>query len=125
MPALEIVDFIHDAVLWEITGRNSFAEPVLADPIDIRCRWIQTKKETVNAQGNTVTIDAQVYVAVDIPIGSLMWKGEVADLLGTDQTPPSDAMQVVGFPKTPDLKGRNYRRMVNLMRFGDALPSAG
>lgn len=124
MPALEVVDFIHNAVLWEITGRDKFAQPILDNPIQIRCRWIDTKKEAVDAQGNTVAIDAQVYIAIDIPIGSMMWKGKLTELLGTDLIPPRDAMQVISFPKTPDLKGRNYRRMVSLMRFGNTLPSA-
>lgn len=122
MPQLEVVDFIHYAVLWIITGRDRYVKPVLSSPVEIRCRWISTKKERVDAQGNTITIDAQVYVGRDILIGSLMWLGRLADL-GVGQVPSSDVMQVVGFPKTPDLKGRNYRRMVNLMRYTDTLPS--
>lgn len=122
MPQLEVVDFIHWAVLWTITGRDRYAKPVLADPIEIRCRWIATKKERVDAQGNTVAIDAQVYVGRDIAIGSLMWKGRLTEL-GVGQVPASDVMQVITFPKTPDLKGRNYRRMVNVMRYSDALPT--
>lgn len=122
MPQLEVVDFIHYAVLWVVTGRDRYVKPVYATPVEVRCRWIQTKKEKVDAQGNTIAIDAQVYVGRDIPIASLMWFGRLTELDG-DQSPLSDVMQVVTFPKTPDLKGRNHRRMVNLMRYADALPT--
>lgn len=122
MPPVETVDFLHYAVLWRRTGQNRFGKPIIAVPSQIRCRWIESTQEKVDAQGNTITISGQVYVNTDIPIGSLMWKGKLLDLLGTDQHPSGNVMQVISFSSTPDLKGRNHRKMATIARYMDTLP---
>jgi len=122
VPAVEVVDFIHYAVLWRRTGQDRFGKPVTSAPTQVRCRWIETRKEKTDAQGNTVTIDAQVYINTDIVVGSLMWKGRLTELLGTASPLSGNIMQVINFTKTPDLKGRNHRSMVSVMRYMDTLP---
>jgi len=122
MPAVEVVDFIHYAVLWRKAGSDRFGKPITSNPVEIRCRWIETRKEKTDAQGNTVTIDAQVYINTDITVGSLMWKGRLSELLGTASPMSGNIMQVISFNRTPDLKGRNHRSMASVSRYMDTLP---
>ncbi len=74
----------------------------------------------MDRKGNSVDIEARVVVAQDVPIQSLMWKGCLADWTGE-----GDVMEVVGKATDPDIKGRNYRRLLLLRRFRSALPDEG
>lgn len=123
MPALETHDRYQDAVLWVRTGQDFHGRPLLADPIDLKVRWVPTKREVQDAHGNTIAIDAVAVVDRNIVVGSLMWLGRIEELPGTEPGAiPTDVMYVVTAPETSDLKNRFVRRTVNLARYSDSLP---
>lgn len=122
MPPVETFERHDKAVLWAKTGVGRYGEPTLAAPVELVVRWDDKKIEMADKQGDIVSYDALVVVTQDILIGSLMWHGGLDDLPGTAYQPESDVMEVKVFDKCPDLKGRNYRRVVGLMRTKDALP---
>lgn len=126
MPALETMD-LHDlVVLWSATTAvNQFGQYVVsATPVELNGRWVGRQSSMLDHQGNTVAVDATVIVAVDIALGSILWLGGLRKLPDPDNVPKSNLMVVKMFNSTNDLKGRNTRRKVGLMRYNDKLPTS-
>ena len=131
MPPLEtIVDKYQLAVLWPrllvngLPASDDYGQPRVGAAQEIGVRWKDVHKEALDPKGNTITIDAEVAYAGDLTIGSVMWKGKLADL-SPGQVPANNVMQVVVFNWTPDVKGRNIRQTYGLMRLKDTLPTVG
>lgn len=109
------------AVLLMNSGSlNDFGEPTLDAAVEIDVRWENKAGETLNAGNDRVATEAKVVVDQDITIGSILWRGELADFSATTST---DFKEVVGVSKIPDIKGRKYRRVVTLMKHSDRLPT--
>lgn len=111
------------AVYWPLTGRDRYAAATVdpANPLELDVRWVDVLQEVRDPQGNTITIEAEVEVDRDIPIGSKLWKGALDDLPGTAFLPETDVMQVYSFNATPDLRNRQTYRVLKLMRSKDTL----
>lgn len=110
------------AVLWAASGLDTHGRQTVEPPVEIQVRWKHTQRMGSDARGNPVSIDAQVVVAQDVPMGSVMWEGKLDDLPGTSYVPESDVMEVVGQDTVPDIKGRNVHRVLSLSRSSDSLP---
>ena len=132
MPPIEVRDCPQDAVLWPILGYNDEGQAVVSDePIALNAvegrgvRWLQKRREALDAQGNTVLLDATAIVERRIDPGSNMWLGSIGDLPpGTSFQGELDELHYVAtYKETPDIKGREVRRTVGLVRFRDALPT--
>lgn len=116
MPPLERTDLRQRAVLWPAIGRDRFGQSTVGSPVEIRVRWLDTQTSMLDAQGNTVTIDATAIVEQDIPLGSQMWLGTLNNLPGTGLVPERGLMEVKKVDGGLDLKARNVRRTVGLIR---------
>lgn len=126
MPALESSYRRQTAVLWEVYAVDKFNEPLRDTPVEIDVRWNTRQSEAADAQGNRVVLDATAVVGRAIPVGSLMWLGELADFVGTGTGSSGDdteIMEVMTYSETPDLKARNVRREVGLAYFRDTMPA--
>ncbi len=142
MPALETMDLYDRALVWPFVRTDGDGAPVVATDakaLDVRVRWVSKKYEMVGPKTATEALDAQVVVALNVKVGSLIWRVPNTDpavsaleqFYGTgtgtgtsdDQTPlDHEIMQVKSVDKAEDLKGRWQRRTLNCMRFGNALP---
>ena len=108
------------AVYWKATGDYAAEGEVLVKAaIEIDVRWEEVTEETLVLNNNTVDVDARILVGRDIPNGSILWLGSLADL----DDPPTDLRQVVAFSKIPDLKGRAFYRQATVIRYRDELPT--
>ena len=116
MPSIEKADLKQTAVLWlaNVETPDSFGNPTVASPIEVRVRWESSKGE---ANRRKVT----AYVDREITHGSVLWLGTVATLPVSPQ-PYKDLMQVVGYSEIPNVKGRSPRRSVDLVLLGTSLP---
>ena len=120
MPSLETSCRNQKAVLWvanDLAGADG--EPTIAAATEIDVRWENVQDQITDSQSNLVEITAKVIVNVDVAIGSVLWLGSLEDIAD----PPVDLSQVVGFKKTPDIKGRHFRRVLMLKRLGNTLPT--
>lgn len=118
MPAVEKRDRKQKAVLWPSTQVNDYGQVTVSDTgREVDVRWNNVLAEAVDAQGNSVKIDAEAVVGEPIMIGSLMWLGRLVDYDGTN------VMQTISYDATLDLKGRVARRQVKLMRFKGQVPT--
>lgn len=118
MPPIETMEFNQKAVLWRRTGINANAEPRLASPVEISCRWDDTPKAHSGAANDeTIRIDATAIVDRDIPIGSDLWLGTLNDFYGVGSAGDEvNVMTVVSSRRVPDLKGIETWRSVSMSR---------
>jgi hypothetical protein len=125
VPSIEYVDRWQTAVLWLKAGTDRYGEPMLGAPIELAppvhgVRWLDKRRDALDAQGNKVQIDGTVIVDRFIPVGSNMWLGTLDQwyALGSGNI-PSRLCWVVSFDGAPDLKNRATRRTVTVKRFKD------
>ncbi|MDB4786202.1 hypothetical protein OAG36_00560 [bacterium] len=119
MPSLETIDRTQDAVLWEKNGTytDDGRHEVIAAAA-IKVRWESGNVETLDSFGNTIAIDATVFVTQTIGVGSILWLGAIADIA----SPPVDLMEVQEYKNIPSLKGRHDEKVVLLRRYNNTLP---
>ena len=123
MPALESLDRKQKAAYWEAyTAANqldNYGQRNVKSPVELKVRWVEGQREMLDAQGNSIAVDATAVVDRVIPLGSILWLGALADV----PNPITQLHEVISRENTPDIKGRNMRRTVGLKRFRDALPT--
>lgn len=122
MPPLETMDRHTAAVYWRKTGVDRYAKPLLAVPVELSVRWVDEQREVTSPEGNTLVSTVTLTLGQDVALGDIFWRGALADLPGTVQTPDGDVMQVIGRRKVQDMKGRNVRFTAYLMKYSDTLP---
>lgn len=126
MPSPEVIFRHQKAVLWELSGRDDYNEPLVSAPTEIWVRWNHNRSEALDAQGNKIALDAQAVVGQSIPLGSTLALGSLAEWYGTGSAgEASEVMQVITSSEMRDVKGRLVGRSVGLKRFRDVPPSVG
>lgn len=84
---------VMDAIYWEATGRDTRSNFVYANPIDVKVRW-QDGETTEEGMTQDVTYNGTIFVDRDMPKGSRLMKGTIADNLKAP-LPPPDAAKVI------------------------------
>ena len=116
---IETSDLTQKAVLLGRTGRDMYGKVTTAAAKEIDVRW-EVNEEQILESGNTVVATtANVVVNEEIEKGSILWLGLIIDFV----TPYNDLHEVYLSRNIPDIKGRNFRRTLKLIRFTDKLPS--
>ncbi len=119
MPPLETSCLNQDGVLWTASGSfDDAGEETVDAAIPIKIRHEIGKKKAVDSQGNVVAVDSVAVVDRTIAVGSILWPGNIDDIA----TPPVDLLEVMAYSEIPDVKGRNFRKTVGLVRHSDELP---
>lgn len=121
MPGPERRDRLQKAVLWARSGTDAYGQPKVSAAVEVMVRWNDKQRLVLDAQGNTVAMDATALILQDIDIGSILRLGALADLPAS----PDNLMEVKVFNSTPDLKARNYQKEVGLVRWSNTLPVVG
>lgn len=117
MPPLESMDRYEYALLWVATGENDESgEPAVnPTPVQIRVRIVFKRRDTVDAQGNTIALDAQLHANREIPVGSRVWEGSLDDWTGTGSSDPATKYLYVATDESAlDIKGRSRRYQYGL-----------
>jgi hypothetical protein len=132
MPALESDNLWQYAVLWVPTGTDRYGRRTVdrENPREVRCRWEYGRKGTLNPQGETVALDATVVVDSLVPVGSQLWPGRLIEWQGLNGGLGDDPLdeplyEVLTSSAIPDIKGRNTRRTLGLVRSKDTLNTNG
>lgn len=126
MPSIEVAELDQKAVLWESMGRDRFNEVKVLAAVEVDVRWIRNRRELTNAQGDPIVTDADVICDREIPAGSAMWLGELAEWIGTGSgDSDGEVMEVVSYRDTPDLKNRENRRELKLAFYKGSRPELG
>ena len=107
------------AILWTANGYDDDGEHKVSAAVEVDVRWEEGRQETIDPQGNTIAIDAIVYINQEVAIGGVMWLGELADVPDT----PTNLKEVVSYTQIPDIKNRNTLYAVSLMKLSNELPT--
>ena len=119
MPALEDQFRYQKITVLQAAGFDAYGKRTVSAAKGMRARWNQRKREGYDVAGHLITIEGDLVVGQDVPIGSIVWLGDVDDYTATS----GDLMVVVGFDSTPDLKARWNFRIAQLARYGEAQPT--
>jgi len=122
MPPIERDARHQKAVLWTKAGVDGYANPTLNEPEEIEVRWQWTRRNVLDATKKTVVIEAIVVTDRRIEVDSILWLGGLDDIPGTSYVPTSNIMIVKFNDEVPDIRGRETRYTLQLMRYTDTLP---
>ena len=86
--------------------------------VEINVRWEQGINFAQVPETTKQQITATIYVDQQIPLGSILWKGTLANLPAS----PTGLVQVLDYGGVPDVKGRYVRRLVHVGKYNDTLP---
>lgn len=125
MPNIEIASLKQRAVLWSFAGYNEFGDPTVNEPVEIPCRWESGLREATDAQASPIAVTDEVHVAQVIEAGSILYLGELDDVVGTGTgLITADVLNVVvDYTEAPDIKGRKVQRSVMLQKWSSTLPT--
>lgn len=118
MPAIEKVDLRTKAVLWPSTGLDNDGEHTHGSPVEIMSRWELGRREIIGPDGSPRAVDGAIQVDREIATGSLLWKGELADV-----SDASGLMSVEMYTEVPDDRGRHFFREVAVVRAATEPPT--
>jgi len=136
MPAPELAFREQKAVYWEAIGFDEYGQYKRASfSNELSVRWVNKRRDAMDAKGNIIATDATVVVDRYIPVGSIFYEGALSELAGdvagtgtgTDFVPAADEVtlfEVMTYNETPDLKNRFIRRTVGLKRLSDTIPTS-
>lgn len=117
---IETASLNQKAVLWQRTSFDRNGEPRVSAPVEIKARWEEGLLESIDEEATPIAINGTVDVDRDIKSGSIMWLGKLRDL----PSPVTEGLvQVVGFEKIPDIKGRVFARSVTVKKWRNKLPT--
>lgn len=122
MPQMETAWRFQKAVVFPKALADDYGEERTGTPFEVRVRWVHHRRKSMDAQGNTVMLDATVVADRVIDPGSKMWLGELADWYGTgsgsgDPDLDTELMEVMSADVTSDVKNRNKRYTMGLRKY--------
>ncbi len=121
MPAPELDSRHQKAQYWKYHSVDNYNRPRVYERCEIMVRWENKQLEIVGPNAEPIKLDGFVHSVIEIPIGSILWKGCAADI-PEDTEDITNLMEVVAQDHTPDIKGRVARRWYGLRRFTSKLP---
>ncbi len=121
MPAIEIMHQYQSAVLWALSGVDRYGQNIVAAPVEIKVRWVIDRRESRDAKGNPIQLDATVDSAQRIIPGSSMWLGTLAAWNAGVTNP--EVMEVVNYKETPDIYNRAVKYTSSLVKYKGAIPA--
>lgn len=133
MPDPTLSNLYQRAVLWTAQlnsvggGKvDKFGGVVVDDAIEISVRWEWKRTNMLNQKRETITVDATIRVAQEVPVDSLIWLGSLNDLAGTggpELQSPEGVCQVKAYNYVPDVRNRFVSRVIGVVRYKGPLPA--
>lgn len=121
MPSTESAELNQYAVLWSVVGTTAYGDPTFASPVEIRVRWEDSYGEKLDPESGAIKAPATIVVSHRIVVDSLLWLGRLKDL----PSPPQNIRQVINYKEIPDVKGREFRREVDVIKCDNTTPIVG
>jgi hypothetical protein len=122
MRKIESSDRHQYAVMWVPSGYSQTGDKTVSEGTELAVRWEDNVSSRRPDKGDEIEFDARIVINQDITVGSLFWLGKESEL-PDPVTEVTRLFEVVEFRKTPDVKGRNYRRVCYLKKWSNTLPT--
>ena len=116
-----------DAVLWDFAG--AFDEdgfPRCYAPVAIEVQWKTSRRLANTTNRGVVSLNSEAVVSQKISLHSIMWLGTYATFLGEGSGSGMDdpeLYEVVTYQEQKDLRGRETRRVVGLIKWRQDPPT--
>jgi hypothetical protein len=103
------------AVYWALSSIDEYGAEVYLSPVEIACRWEDVSEQFLDAEGNTVMSNAQVYVDRDMILGSVLMLGELTDITdAVNIKENAGAWEVRRYDNLPNLKATEFLKTAML-----------
>lgn len=104
---------------WAKSSYDEYGAPTVSTPVELTVRWEQGLSQQIQTAAAPTSVDATVWVDRDIEVGSMFRLSALVDVPGT----ADEILEVVDFQKIPDIKGREFERVVLLRKYMELLPT--
>ena len=104
-------------VYWGSPVPNGYGWYTFAEPVELDCRWVDTTQVITDNKGKEIVSKAEVQVAQDLDVNSILYLGTLDDLDSGQEDDPrtvSGAFQIRRFDKTPTVKADVFYRAAYL-----------
>lgn len=122
VPSLESIALTDRAVLWAAAPSDRYGETRVHVATEIASRWASGDAWGAARDGDGVALTATVHVEEAVPLGSLLWKGTLADWAADPAAGGARLVQVKAVNEVSDLKGREAGRTLTVTKFAATLP---
>lgn len=126
MPPLETADRHQTAQYWPRIGVDRNGMVLVADvPTELKVRWVNKRREALNAKNERIAVDVTIVADRDLAIGSILWLGEQDDFgtgTGTSSYPNTDLVQVMAMDHTTSICNKFTRYEALCLRYTNLLP---
>jgi hypothetical protein len=120
MPPLEQSNLKQNAIVWEPATPNEHGEKVVKKPYLIKSRWEYKERQVLDNNGNTIISEGRVFTQSEIPVGSLIWEGDLTEKPSDSEI--TNVKEVVSKGKIPDIKARHTQHYVNINAYKESIP---
>ena len=106
-------------VYWPLASEESagidyddYGQPIVADPVEIECRWEDVNEEFTAADGTRQLSKSKVYTDRDVDVGGILMLGTIEENI-TDSTNIKEnegAWEIKRFDKLPTFKATEFLR---------------
>ena len=100
------------AVYWAPGTLDGFGGMTFLDPVEIPVRWTDVQKLFVNYEGVEVLSRSKLMVDQDLEVKGMISLMDLVDISSNQSPFDNNAFEVKAFMKMPDVKARQYVRMV-------------
>lgn len=122
MPPLSEINLNETVVYWRRIRYDRHNDPIVTPAIEILVKWEQAQTPGFDPQSRPINFDVQVETDVDVPSGSILWYGKLADWTGSAGDQDNQLMQVATKDRSTDVKGSDVIYILRLRRYKSTLP---
>lgn len=90
---------IHTAVYWAPGVPGRYGDRPTPTPVQIACRWYDTKEQIIGENGDTLTVRAKVFVDRVLGVEGRLERGDISD---PPPAAPADTAPVIKKAKAVD-----------------------
>lgn len=100
------------AVYWKPDGYDGRGGYTFDKPVEIDCRWNDTREILQDNNGDEIVTNAEVLVLQDVEEKGMLKLGTLDDLNSFEETDPvkTGAYEIKRFRKIPSIDGKNFKR---------------
>lgn len=91
------------ATYWPPVDVDEHGDPILGDPVEIKCRWEDCNELYLNPDGEQKVSSAKVYVDRDLELGGRLFNGELDEAPADPREDPRPK-EISKFDKLPVFK---------------------
>jgi len=109
--------YIDTAVYWGTPVADAWGKLQYADPIEIKCFWVEERKVVADKAGRDTVSMATIYVLIDLDDSGMLFHGTLDDLSAGEELDPLSVIgiyEIKAFVKMPGIDNKSFNRKAYL-----------